>query len=107
MQQEAGGADHVSWEMEEGKPVTWDCGSPLYDYFELVSMYHVLDRHLMILPFPSGALPRREHHHGVASLLDADHGAARLATKKARGTMWKGMKAVAAIYEAATCCRKL
>jgi hypothetical protein len=60
MQQEAGGADHVSGEMEEGTPATWDCGSPLYDSFELVSLHHVLDRHLMILPFPIGALPRQD-----------------------------------------------
>ncbi|ONK79139.1 uncharacterized protein A4U43_C01F3330 [Asparagus officinalis] len=29
----------------------WDCGSPLYDSFELASLCHHLDRHLMILPF--------------------------------------------------------
>ncbi|ONK79053.1 uncharacterized protein A4U43_C01F2420 [Asparagus officinalis] len=29
----------------------WDCGSPLYDSFELASLCHHLDRHLMTLPF--------------------------------------------------------
>ncbi|CAN6331933.1 unnamed protein product [Urochloa humidicola] len=28
----------------------WDCGSPLYDAFELASVYHVLDNNLMALP---------------------------------------------------------
>ncbi|CAL9087601.1 unnamed protein product [Musa textilis] len=28
----------------------WDCGSPLYDSFELASFSHALDRHTMVLP---------------------------------------------------------
>ncbi|KAI5647156.1 hypothetical protein M9H77_33161 [Catharanthus roseus] len=36
-------------EEEEGMNV-WDCGSPLYDSYELVSLGHVIDRHTMILP---------------------------------------------------------
>ncbi|KAJ0762439.1 hypothetical protein HanOQP8_Chr04g0161371 [Helianthus annuus] len=28
----------------------WDCGSPLYDSYELVSIANVLDRHLMKFP---------------------------------------------------------
>ena len=31
---------------------TWDCGSPLYDSFELASLHRVLESHLMVLPFP-------------------------------------------------------
>lgn len=33
----------------------WDCGSPLYDSFELASFCHQLDRHLMLLPFSKGS----------------------------------------------------
>uniref|UniRef100_A0A0E0PRI0 Uncharacterized protein n=2 Tax=Oryza TaxID=4527 RepID=A0A0E0PRI0_ORYRU len=29
----------------------WDCGSPLYDSFELASVYGLLDSNLMALPF--------------------------------------------------------
>ncbi|KAK8958700.1 hypothetical protein KSP40_PGU003333 [Platanthera guangdongensis] len=29
----------------------WDCGSPLYDSYELVSFCHVLDCHMMTLPY--------------------------------------------------------
>uniref|UniRef100_A0A0E0L5Z3 Uncharacterized protein n=1 Tax=Oryza punctata TaxID=4537 RepID=A0A0E0L5Z3_ORYPU len=29
----------------------WDCGSPLYDSFELASLYGLLDSNLMALPF--------------------------------------------------------
>lgn len=28
----------------------WDCGSPLYDSHELVSLSHLIERHLMALP---------------------------------------------------------
>ncbi|PSS11668.1 4-hydroxy-tetrahydrodipicolinate reductase [Actinidia chinensis var. chinensis] len=33
----------------------WDCGSPLYDSYELVSLDHVIDRHVTALPFLSGS----------------------------------------------------
>ncbi|KAI3681829.1 hypothetical protein L6452_36634 [Arctium lappa] len=29
----------------------WDCGSPLYDSYELVSIADVIDRHLMTFPY--------------------------------------------------------
>ncbi|KAL0917792.1 hypothetical protein M5K25_012883 [Dendrobium thyrsiflorum] len=39
----------------------WDCGSPLYDSFELSSLYHIIDRHMMKLPFLlSRSSPERE-----------------------------------------------
>lgn len=37
-------------EGEKAVPI-WDCGSPLYDSFELASLCHLLDRHQMTLPF--------------------------------------------------------
>nr|XP_010924829.1 uncharacterized protein LOC105047559 [Elaeis guineensis] len=37
-------------EREDAVPI-WDCGSPLYDSFELASLCHLLDRHQMTLPF--------------------------------------------------------
>lgn len=41
---------------DEGVEVSiWDCGSPLYDTFELVSFSHLLDRHVMTLPFTHGS----------------------------------------------------
>lgn len=30
--------------------IIWDCGSPLYDSFELVSLVHLIERNTMILP---------------------------------------------------------
>ncbi|TYI19395.1 hypothetical protein ES332_A07G161800v1 [Gossypium tomentosum] len=36
----------------------WDCGSPLYDSFELVSVSHQIERHLMKLPSLGG--PNRQ-----------------------------------------------
>lgn len=33
----------------------WDCGSPLYDSYELVALSHIIDRHLMALPHVGGS----------------------------------------------------
>ncbi|KAL4383161.1 hypothetical protein GQ457_15G019690 [Hibiscus cannabinus] len=33
----------------------WDCGSPLYDSYELVSLSHQIERHLMKLPSLGGS----------------------------------------------------
>lgn len=41
---------------EEEKVIKiWDCGSPLYDSYELVALSHLIDRHLMALPYLSGS----------------------------------------------------
>jgi hypothetical protein len=45
----------------------WDCGSPLYDAFELASLYRVLDSHLMALPFPARDGGERAAHVAVAA----------------------------------------
>ncbi|KAJ8649435.1 hypothetical protein MRB53_002458 [Persea americana] len=44
----------------------WDCGSPLYDSFELTSLYNLLDRKLMALPFPGGTSSSRSGEVGVS-----------------------------------------
>lgn len=31
--------------------ILWDCGSPLYDSFEVVSIHYMIDKHLMKLPY--------------------------------------------------------
>ncbi|KAG2677088.1 hypothetical protein I3843_12G084600 [Carya illinoinensis] len=42
--------------IEEEKAATlWDCGSPLYDSYEIASLGHVLERHMMALPLFSGS----------------------------------------------------
>ncbi|KAI3859687.1 hypothetical protein MKX03_031201 [Papaver bracteatum] len=35
----------------EDEEEVWDCGSTLYDSFELVSLTHVIERNMMVLPF--------------------------------------------------------
>ncbi|XVF33199.1 hypothetical protein REPUB_Repub17cG0148000 [Reevesia pubescens] len=35
---------------DEATFAIWDCGSPLYDSYELVSLSHIIERHLMKLP---------------------------------------------------------
>ncbi|GFY92326.1 hypothetical protein Acr_08g0007220 [Actinidia rufa] len=41
-------------EEDEAKKI-WDCGSPLYDSHELVSLGHAIDRHIMALPSLGGS----------------------------------------------------
>ncbi|KAL2234666.1 UNVERIFIED_CONTAM: hypothetical protein Sindi_1198800 [Sesamum indicum] len=41
-------------EERQGVPEVWDCGSPLYDAYELVSVANVIERHTMALPSPFG-----------------------------------------------------
>lgn len=38
-----------------GDDEIWDCGSPLYDSYELVAVSHLVERHFMILPYLSGS----------------------------------------------------
>ncbi|CAO2835516.1 unnamed protein product [Amaranthus hypochondriacus] len=52
----------------------WDCGSPLYDSYELASVSHLIERHLMILPSINGSKRFRMHqskyvhdHHATTS----------------------------------------
>lgn len=36
--------------MEKKDDRVWDCGSPLYDAYELVSIANIIERHMMLLP---------------------------------------------------------
>ncbi|KAM7275373.1 hypothetical protein ACFE04_017239 [Oxalis oulophora] len=39
------------FEVKNGEEAAvWDCGSPLYDSYELVSLNYIIERHLMALP---------------------------------------------------------
>ncbi|CAL4962293.1 unnamed protein product [Urochloa decumbens] len=115
--QEVGGDDLLPQvrgkEKEEELVVaTWDCGSPLYDSFELASLHHVLESHLMVLPFPVAAVSRSrrfENRGGAAAPDAADRSAARRRRKavRKRSRGWRGSKAAAAILRAVTCWRKL
>lgn len=40
---------------EEKALAIWDLGSPLYDSLEVVSLAHLIERHLMTLPSPGGS----------------------------------------------------
>ncbi|GJM93685.1 hypothetical protein PR202_ga10267 [Eleusine coracana subsp. coracana] len=113
MQQQGGGAVQRRGKEEEEELVlaTWDCGSPLYDSFELASLHHVLESHLMVLPFPGAAVSRsrRFDHSGVVTGPDViDHGVARVRRRKGRRrTGWKGSRAAAAVFRAVTCWKSL
>ncbi|PUZ64707.1 hypothetical protein GQ55_3G164500 [Panicum hallii var. hallii] len=62
----------------------WDCGSPLYDAFELASVYRVLDTHLMALPYARRASPPRARGTGDVAAL-AERAAVAVAKTKGRG----------------------
>ncbi|XP_040376065.1 uncharacterized protein LOC121053319 [Oryza brachyantha] len=90
----------------------WDCGSPLYDSFELARLYHVVDSHLMILPFPPDAAAQRMldgwRGAGRAAEVDDDDKRGAVARKtssrrRTRRTAWR--KAMAAICRAVACWR--
>ncbi|RCV26490.1 hypothetical protein SEVIR_5G257300v4 [Setaria viridis] len=109
-QQEAGGADLQQVRAKEEEELvfaTWDCGSPLYDSFELASLHHVLESHLMVLPFPGAVASRSrrlEHRGGTAAPPDATVRRRRKVGRRRRG--WMGSKAAATIVRAVTCWRK-
>lgn len=47
---------HERKEEDDEKAIKiWDCGSPLYDSYELVAVSHIVERHFMILPYLSGS----------------------------------------------------
>ncbi|KAF9685908.1 hypothetical protein SADUNF_Sadunf03G0103400 [Salix dunnii] len=48
---------------EQSAVDAWDWGSPLYDSYEIASLGHVIDRHSLALPFPSG--PDEEGRHVI------------------------------------------
>lgn len=37
-------------EQDQAAVSIWDCGSPLYDSYELVSFTYFIERHMMVLP---------------------------------------------------------
>ncbi|KAK3134786.1 hypothetical protein QOZ80_5BG0410690 [Eleusine coracana subsp. coracana] len=101
----------------------WECGSPLYDAFELASVYGVLDSHLMALPFARRS-PSRDGGGRAAAARNADIAVvaagsgrrtttvvARRASRRRRAattTRRTGMKAVLhSICRSVTCSRKL
>ncbi|KVH89055.1 hypothetical protein Ccrd_008961 [Cynara cardunculus var. scolymus] len=50
--QDLDGEEKEEHQQKEGLALKiWDCGSPLYDSYELVSIADVIDRHLMTFPY--------------------------------------------------------
>ncbi|KAL5816734.1 hypothetical protein ACOSQ3_025112 [Xanthoceras sorbifolium] len=39
---------------EDSGIIIWDCGSPLYDSYEIASFGHLIERKMMALPSPTG-----------------------------------------------------
>ncbi|CAI9101159.1 OLC1v1038418C1 [Oldenlandia corymbosa var. corymbosa] len=52
----------------------WDCGSPLYDSYELACLSHVIDRHMMMLPSLAASKSRKlkeEEEEEMVMIADA------------------------------------
>ena len=82
----------------------WDCGSPLYDSYELVSLSHLIERHLMILPSLGGSKrfitqfsqqiidvdpPMKSNSVGTTKLAKGSSMLARFSGLVERRIMWK------------------
>lgn len=50
--------------------IIWDCGSPLYDSYELVSLVNYIERHMMFI-----------------CIRDCDHGVMKLESRYEKNTM--------------------
>ncbi|XP_050238722.1 uncharacterized protein LOC126688161 [Mercurialis annua] len=67
-------------ENEEKNLAVWDLGSPLYDSYEVVTLSHLIERHLMILPsFGSSRISNNkispDDHVAVSTTLVVSSGA--------------------------------
>lgn len=45
------GIPRAKVEKECSCTILWDCGSPFYDSFEVVSIHYIIDKHRMKLPY--------------------------------------------------------
>ena len=42
--------------MKKGGGIIWDCGSPLYDSYEVATVGHIIERHALALVSPGGSM---------------------------------------------------
>ncbi|XP_027337374.1 uncharacterized protein LOC113851088 [Abrus precatorius] len=66
-------------EEQKGAFAVWDCGSPLYDSCELVSLSHIIERHMMVSPYLGGS-----KNIITTQLSDPDH-EVMISTRNAKG----------------------
>uniref|UniRef100_M0ZGG5 Uncharacterized protein n=1 Tax=Solanum tuberosum TaxID=4113 RepID=M0ZGG5_SOLTU len=52
---------------EEEKMKTWDCGSPLYDSHELVSIYSLIEKKIMKFPYHNRSIRRNVQSAHISS----------------------------------------
>ncbi|KAK4415864.1 hypothetical protein Salat_2693800 [Sesamum alatum] len=62
---------HDRKEVADGEALKiWDCGSPLYDSYELVAVSNVIERHLMELPYlNAGSSRKMANERGISPSL--------------------------------------
>ncbi|KAG0490574.1 hypothetical protein HPP92_007437 [Vanilla planifolia] len=97
MQNTVGKTEEENGGGEDPPAGIWDCGSPLYDSFELASFCHVLDRHTMKLPFSlskstariSASIEPVQGEREAATAAMGDAGAVRMRMKKKEKKTWR------------------
>lgn len=48
--------------------IIWDCGSPLYDSYELVSLLNLIERNTMILPVPEASSLKKSEEIDIVKM---------------------------------------
>ncbi|CAL5397658.1 unnamed protein product [Camellia sinensis] len=69
MKKTEGSKSNEGKEEENEAMKIWDCGSPLYDAYEIASVGHVIERHSMAFPFLNGGSRRLTNHVSRSSTL--------------------------------------
>ncbi|CAI9772660.1 unnamed protein product [Fraxinus pennsylvanica] len=76
-------------EEEEAAASIWDCGSPLYDSFELVSFTYFIERHMMVLPSQFESSTSKRHVMVLPSSALSESSASRSSEKETTGMKMK------------------
>ncbi|KAM1068844.1 hypothetical protein ACFX2I_000767 [Malus domestica] len=82
----------------------WDCGSPLYDSYEFVSISHLIERHLMALPYSLGGSSRfttniyTHYSSGMASTVSSDMRSSST-TREAKGSSSSSIVGIRRIWK--------
>ncbi|CAI9772661.1 unnamed protein product [Fraxinus pennsylvanica] len=73
----------------EAAAFIWDCGSPLYDSYELVSFTYFIERHMMVLPSQFESSTSKRHVMVLPSSALSESSASRSSEKETTGMKMK------------------
>ncbi|XP_040380337.1 uncharacterized protein LOC121054496 [Oryza brachyantha] len=96
--------------MEEEKVARrreWDCGSALYDSYELASVYGLVDSNLMALPFAKRSAAPDTTAERSPARRRRTAAAKEQRRRKAAAAKKKGKAVLRSIFRSVTCSRRL